>query len=153
MEEVPKLTVEIDDRGFATPKRLALIGLLLVSAAFGAWVELEFEPGHVMGRVDSILDKLVGILIAVLVLTWCHFDALERCHFLGVGMRSLLFFLPFIGLPAYLFHSRGRGGFKAMGLAILFVGAMILAAVAGGGAAHVVSALVRPATFGTGSRS
>lgn len=73
---------------------------------------------------DSALDLLVGFPFLICGILWCYTDAAERGSRIGVITRLLLIFVFVVGLPLYLFQSRGVGAFKSLGLVFALVAAM-----------------------------
>jgi hypothetical protein len=111
-------------RGYARIKRNILIALLLYVACLGGiGVFLPENPS-----VDRLLFVL-GIPTLFVLLAWCHCDARERCYEMSMPMRICLVLLFAVAFPIYVFKSRGLGGFKAIGLAILFTCAMAVTAI------------------------
>jgi len=76
-----------------------------------------------------------NIPVLMLTLAWCVNDAAEREIRIGGITRVLVILALIVGLPLYLFRSRGLYGFVSVGLATLF--AVLLLAV--GTAANVVT--------------
>ncbi len=73
---------------------------------------------------DSTLDFIVGLPWLVLGISWCFIDAAEREHRIGLFTRLLLILVFVIGLPTYLFQTRGFGAFKTIALTMVLVAAM-----------------------------
>ena len=70
------------------------------------------------------LDLIAGFPLLVLGISWCYTDAAERDHRLGRCTRLLLILLFIVGLPVYLFQSRGIRAIKTLAHLIVLVGTM-----------------------------
>ncbi len=102
---------------YSAKKRRTVILLLAYSAILG--ILSCFLP-----EADSTLDFIVGLPWLILGISWCFIDAAERDHRIGLFMRLLLVFVFVIGLPTYLFQTRGFGAFKALALTMVLIAAM-----------------------------
>ena len=103
---------------YARKKRRVKMLLLGYSAIFGV-INCSLPEN------DSVLDIIVGLPLLILMISWCFTDGAERDHRIGRTMRLLLILLFIVGFPIYLLQTRGFGGFKTLGLTLLFVAAMI----------------------------
>jgi len=102
---------------FATKKRRIVMLLLGYSAVLG--VISCFLPEE-----DTPLDVIFGFPLLVLGISWCFMDAAERGCRIGRIVQLLLVLLFIVGLPVYLFQTRGIGAFKSLVLAAVLIGAM-----------------------------
>ncbi|MEZ6128815.1 MAG: hypothetical protein R3C59_09045 [Planctomycetaceae bacterium] len=100
------------------PKKRRILVLLLAYSAILGFISC-FLPEE-----DSPLDFIVSLPLLILAISWCFTDAAERDHRIGRFTKFLLIFLFIVGMPIYLFQTRGIGALKAFGLAMLVVGAM-----------------------------
>lgn len=110
---------------FASRKRRKLIQLLVLMAVMGFLTGLLPEDSS----INRVLDLAGGIVMAMLIVGWCDIDReerqLDRWRFFVLMM--VLCPGPLVILPAYLFVTRGIGGFAATAKAIAFFGLMIFA--------------------------
>lgn len=67
------------------------------------------------------MDFIFGLPFLILGVSWCFADAAERDHRIGRIMKFVLILLFIVGLPLYLFQTRGIGAFKAIALAVMLV--------------------------------
>lgn len=98
-------------------KHRILILLLVYSGVIGAAV--SFVPEN-----NPMAEVLIGMPLLILGVAWCVTDAAERGRRIGFIMKLLLILLFIIGLPVYLFRTRGTGAFKSLGWILLLVAAM-----------------------------
>ena len=99
---------------YSLAKRCILIFLLAYDAGLaGIW---NFMP-----KDDRALDFLVGLPVLIPVVMWCHFDAKERKHTIGVLMKLGLVFLFVVAFPIYILQTQGPRGFTTFSCATLFV--------------------------------
>lgn len=103
----------------AARKRRIVMMLLAYSAILG--VISCFLPEEA-----SALDGIVSLPILILGISWCFADAAQRGHRIGRLTIILLIFLFIVGLPIYLFQTRGIGAVKTLASAMMLVGAMIV---------------------------
>ena len=117
----------------------SVLGTLLVSTlVLGAATMLAPSQGW-----STVIDILAFLSISFLVFAWYCADARERAfrrkywQDFGVAAATL------IGLPIYLFRSRGaRGGALATGGAVLIYALMLALVVVGGVFGLVVRAIL-----------
>ncbi len=102
---------------YAAKKRRVVMLLLAYSAILG--IISCFLPEE-----DTPLDFIVGLPLLILGISWCFTDAAERDHRIGRLTKLLLILLFIVGLPIYLFQTRGIGAIKTLALAMVLVGAM-----------------------------
>ena len=62
-----------------------------------------------------------GLIILYLILSWCHADAEERAFSWPRGMSLMIVAVALIGVPIYLFRSRGLKAWKSLGWRCLYV--------------------------------
>ena len=107
---------------FASRKRRKLIQLLVLMAILGFLTGL-FQDSS----INRVTDLTGAIVMAMLIVGWCAIDREER------QLDRWRFFVPLmvlcpgplVVLPAYLFVTRGVGGFVATAIAIAFFGLMM----------------------------
>ncbi len=107
---------------FASRKRRKLIQLLVLMAILGFLTGL-FQDSS----INRVTDLTGAIVMAMLIVGWCDIDREER------QLDRWRFFVPLmvlcpgplVVLPAYLFVTRGVGGFVATAIAIAFFGLMM----------------------------
>lgn len=102
---------------YAPKKRRIVMMLIAYSAILG--IISCFLPEE-----DTPLDFIVALPLLILGISWCFTDAAERDHRIGRLGKLLLILLFIVGLPMYLFQTRGIGAIKTLALAMLLVGAM-----------------------------
>ena len=103
---------------YAARKRGIVMLLLAYSAVLGGII--WFLPEE-----DTALDFIVGLPLLILGIAWCFTDAAQRDHRIGRLMGLLLVLLFVVGLPIYLFQTRGFGAFKSLLLLAVLIGAML----------------------------
>ncbi len=112
---------------FASRKRRKLIQLLVLMGVIGCLTGLLSEDSS----INRLTDLIGGISMAMLILGWCDIDreerSLDRWRFFVILM--VLCPGPLVMLPAYLFVTRGIGGFAATAKAIAFLGLMMFVGV------------------------
>jgi hypothetical protein len=100
-----------------TRKWIYLAAILIETAVLGG-IGVFVEDG-------SDIEKLVFfpdvILFTLFVRLWCGADAAERGFRLTRGLSLWIILCSLIAVPVYFFRSRGRRGFRALGLAVLFL--------------------------------
>lgn len=106
---------------YSQKKRRILVLLLVYSAVLGI-------VGCFLPEEDKSLNFIVSLPWLILAVSWCFADAAERDHRIGLITKSLLIFMLIVGLPIYLFQTRGLGGFKSVAFATLLAGAMFACA-------------------------
>jgi hypothetical protein len=107
----------------ATKKRRVLWASVVFAAVLG--VPLGLLPDH--GPADTVLSIVITLGTGILVLAWCHYDSRQLGRRIGPGFRWLVVILGFLALFIYLLRTRGaRKGGLAVGVAALFIGALIL---------------------------
>ena len=92
---------------YAAKKRRVVMLLLVYSAILG--ILFCFLPEE-----DTPIDFIVTLPLLILAISWCFTDAAERDHRIGPRMRLLLILLFIVGLPIYLFQTRGIGAIKTL---------------------------------------
>ncbi|MCX5677364.1 MAG: hypothetical protein NTX87_20460, partial [Planctomycetota bacterium] len=97
-------------------KRLYLAAILVLAAVFGG-IGVLTDAGS-RGEVRVWLSGVISF--AVLVYLWCRADARERGFHLRGLLSACIILFAAVGVPVYLFKSRGVQGFRALGLAVLF---------------------------------
>jgi hypothetical protein len=108
---------------YAAQKRRIVMLLLGYSTLLG--IISCFLP-----EAKTPLDFLVGLPLLILGIMWCTADATQRNHRIGRVMKWLLILLFIVGMPIYLFQTRGLGGIKAIAVAMVLVAAMYFCAFA-----------------------
>jgi hypothetical protein len=71
------------------------------------------------------IELAEGLIVALLVASWCHHDARERGDTLSRRLFLGIFLLALIFLPVYFFRTRGIRGLVSILLALAFYIAMI----------------------------
>jgi hypothetical protein len=102
--------------GVRRRKWLYLTAILVLAAVFGG-IDILTDEGSSGEALVWLLD---AISFAVLVYMWCRADARERGFHLGGLLSACIILFAAVGVPVYLFKSRGVQGFRALGLAVLF---------------------------------
>ncbi len=98
---------------YSLAKRRILIFLIAYDAALvGIW--------NLMPKDDRLLDFLIGLPILIPVVIWCHIDAKERKHTIGIFMKLGLVFLFILAFPIYVLQTQGPGGFKTLSFTTFF---------------------------------
>ncbi len=115
-------------------KRRILIWLLVWAAVIGIATWFEDET-----QADPLLDFVMGLPFVVLGIYWCRTDAVERDHYIGVPMSACLILCFALGLPLYLFQTRGLKAFISVGWLLMFLAAMCASLFAGAVAASVAA--------------
>ncbi|MAD79395.1 MAG: hypothetical protein QF918_11905 [Pirellulaceae bacterium] len=112
---------KVDNRafGYSTGKRRVLIFLLAYDVSLA--VIRNFMPED-----DRVLDYVVGLPVLIPVIIWCHIDAKERKHKIGIFMKLSLVFLFVIAFPIYIFQTQGPSGFKTFTFAIFFTSGTVV---------------------------
>jgi hypothetical protein len=112
-------TTDVESSVHYAARKCGIVMLLLAySAALG--VIVWFLPEE-----DTPLDFVVGLPLLILGIAWCFTDAAQRDHRIGRLMGLLLVLLFVVGLPIYLFQTRGSGAFKSLLLLAVLIGAML----------------------------
>ena len=106
----------------ATKKRRIILMLLAYSLIAG--IIVCFLPEE-----ETVLEFIFGLPFLILGIAWCYIDAWERDYRLGRLMQITLVLLFAIGLPVYIFRTRGVGGFRTMANLLLLTGAMVVCLV------------------------
>jgi hypothetical protein len=106
---------------YAAKKRRIVMLLVAYSAIFG--IISCFLPDE-----TTLLDFIAGLPFLILGIMWCATDATERNHRIGQLMMLLLVLLFIVGMPIYLFQTRGLGAIKTIALAMVLVGTMFACA-------------------------
>jgi hypothetical protein len=117
--------IETEPTSFRKRKKSTLKWLLIYAALVGGIGAFIPETSD----IGQLIDFLVGFPSLILAISWCHYDALERGFSLGIGWKACLLLIFIIAFPAHLFQSRDHGGFRALGLSILFFFAIITTSV------------------------
>ncbi|APZ91714.1 hypothetical protein [Fuerstiella marisgermanici] len=115
-------------------KRRILIWLLVWSAIMGVVAMFEDET-----QADPVVDLLLGLPFVILGIYWCRTDAAERGHYIGVPMSACLVLMFVLGLPIYLFQTRGLKGILSLGWLLLYLIAMAASLIAGAVVTSVVA--------------
>jgi hypothetical protein len=103
---------------FAKAKRRRLVWMLGIAVAAGI-------ASEVFADAERELQLLEGVGLAVLVASWCSVDARERRRTLGKLQFASIILIALIGLPVYLFRTRGLRAFLSLLLALLFYALLI----------------------------
>jgi len=105
--------VEFDAR-VKKKRSIALLAFLVSSALFGAAdIFLYYSTSWSQGTW-----VLSTILAAVLLYTWCHYDALLLKQLIPRSLRFCIVLFAIVGVPMYLVRSRGWRGAARVGFGI-----------------------------------
>ncbi|WP_442483839.1 hypothetical protein [Aeoliella sp. SH292] len=109
---------------FAVKKRRILWALFIAATLVGAWI--GYSP-----EMDGSTEAALNLALLVPALWWCFTDADQRGFRLG-AIHSIFLVLAFvIAFPVYLFRTRGRAGFRTLGLTVLCALVMLACAMVG----------------------
>ena len=103
---------------FSKAKRRRLIWILALAVVAGI-------ASEVFTDAERELLVLEAIGFAALVASWCSVDARERGDRIGKLQFIAIILIPIIGLPVYLFRTRGLRGFVSILLAMLFYALLV----------------------------
>ena len=109
-------------------KRILLLVMLCSGVVLGC-LDVVFAGTPDVTKGLAILQALI---VALAIAAWCHYDALQRGHTLGVVLRLLVLFIAVIGFPICAFKTRGTRGFILIAGALGFL--VLLGAAHGLGA-------------------
>src|SRR3972149_11751978 len=130
----------IADDSPARQKRRILIWMTVLFAVSGLLSGLFLEDRSLL----SVIEIATAIVLAILLVTWCECDRIER-----QGERWPFFIVlmvlcpgPILMLPIYLFATRGAGGFLATARAAAFF-VLLIGASAVGALPRVLIMLIR----------
>jgi len=104
---------------YAATKRRVVMLLLAYSAILGITLGFGLLPGK-----DKLIDFVVFLPFTLLGIFWCSTDAAERDHRIGRPTGCLLILLFCVGLPIYLFQTRGVVAIRTLSLTMVLVVAM-----------------------------
>ena len=116
-----------------TRKAIAVWTIPLIGVIYGLVLGTNYQDARLMGMIR----RLVGLVLLLALLVWCHSDAERRQYRIGRWTLFGLIFLPWIAFPYYLVASRGAGGWKTLSLSVCLLaaaclGAMVCAVMVGG---------------------
>lgn len=103
----------------AIAKQRILIFLLVYDASLA--VMRNFMP-----KDDQVLDYVIGLPVLIPILIWCHLDAKERNHTIGILMKLCLVFFFVVAFPIYTFQTQGLRGFKTFTFVAFFTSGTIV---------------------------
>jgi hypothetical protein len=106
------------EEDFAKAKRRRLLWMLGLAVAAGI-------ASAMFADAERELQLLEGVGIAVLVASWCQVDARERGGTIGKLQFVSIVLIALIGLPVYLFRTRGLRGSLSILLALLFYALLV----------------------------
>jgi hypothetical protein len=118
-------------------KRYCLIGILVLCLLSGMIFPFVAEGS----RVYSGIGSFMGLICIVLTLLWCKYDSYERDYQIKPILTFCIVLLGCIGVPFYLFLTRGWRGFVSIILLILFLGVCTLAKFLGAGAMCLITGI------------
>jgi|ERR1017187_1017268 peptidoglycan/LPS O-acetylase OafA/YrhL len=101
---------------FRKQKRVALMALAVLAATLGG-ISVLIDESPSADRVVTIAGALLALS---LVLTWVYYDSVEHHYRIGILLGICIILVGGIGLPVYLFKTRGLRGFISLGLVLLF---------------------------------
>ncbi|HEY0319649.1 MAG TPA: hypothetical protein VGC66_01630 [Pyrinomonadaceae bacterium] len=111
------------DSEYRQRKRRVLVAAAIFCALL-APVTVLFDKG---GAQSRLLDFVTVIGFGILILSWCHYDSLERGKPFGSGFRVLVVLFGILALFVYLLKSRGfKQGLRSSGMALLVLLGMVL---------------------------
>lgn len=115
---------------FQRPKQIVIVAAFVLSILIAPFY-LLFPDGSAQSTTVRFAE-MIGF--GFLILSWCHYDALEQDNPLGGGFRILLVLFGILGLFVYLLKRRGvKRGLLASGIAILlFIGTLLTSALSAG---------------------
>lgn len=102
---------------YAAKKRRIAMLLIAYSAIMGILICFISEN-------NKLLEFIVGLPVLILGISWCFTDAAQRNHRIGSLGKLLLILLFIVGLPIYLFQTRGIGAIKPLAFAMVLAGVM-----------------------------
>jgi len=93
-----------------------------------------------VGAIGGVLDPLFGnsayydyfnVVLALvglsLIFAWYYYDSEQRQYRRSLGLNIVIVGLGIVGIPYYLFRSRGaKGGAVAVGYLLLFITALVV---------------------------
>jgi hypothetical protein len=102
MDEVIPIEIETapDHR---KEKRRALLLMLAVMTLAGS-------ASTSIAAIGNVVMPLFGFLLLILATTWIYYDSVDRGAPIGTGMRLAILLVAFVGVPVYIFRSRGFTG-------------------------------------------
>lgn len=119
-EDEPKSNATDDPvSDYSIGKRRILFFLLAYDVSLA--VICNFMP-----KDDRVLDYVIGLPVLIPVLIWCHLDAKERNHKIGIIMKLSLVFLFVLAFPIYIFQTQGPSGFKSLTFATFFASGTVV---------------------------
>jgi hypothetical protein len=102
-------------------KRLMVATMLVLTCVFAVLdVVLEAVPGW--EQTSFLLD---GLSFTFCLMVWCSADSRLHDFRLTPRFRWCIFLFAIIAFPIYAFKSRGRAGWRLLGLGLLFLAAMM----------------------------
>ena len=105
----------MDSHSFWNKPRQVLL-VLMASFFFSGLIEIAFKFSTDQINLVSILG---GLLTAILCAIWCQTDAHFRGETLPRGTVPLVFLLPIVGIPLYLWRTRPHNTFPLYCLKLL----------------------------------
>ena len=100
------------------PKRKCLIAILIAVALYGFLGGILPEDSGFL----LFFDIAVNIIVAAIVVAWCHVDSEQWDFTISKRLSLMLFLLWIVAFPYYISMTRkGMACLKALGLTVLFV--------------------------------
>lgn len=90
--------------------------MLVFAAVIGVAAQL-FAASEGSDQVITVVAAFGGILLVVM---WCQYDAAEQQYTIRKPLLLLIIFVALIGVPVYLFRTRGIHGIYSSVLALAF---------------------------------
>lgn len=98
-------------------QKLIVLGVMLALSGIFGVLDSVYESVPGWEKTSFILDTLS---FAICLSVWCSYDAALHGFRLSPGVRLAVILIALIGFPVYAFKYRGRGGWRLLGLGVLF---------------------------------
>ena len=125
------------DEPTKTAKMRCLVGLLLLFVVMGVLDQLVVQK-----QADRVVTVVGGLVSIVLIFIWCQNDSYERSYRIPKALRLLIIFVAILGIPIYLFRTRGIRGVVSIVKAVVFFGVCALFAAIAGAITYCVECLL-----------
>ena len=109
-------------------RRLIILGTMLALAGTLGVLDTIYAASASWQSSSMFIN---GLVMSFLTLAWCITDAQWIGYRIGGVLRVVIVLFAIVGFPIYAFRSRGRGGWRLLGLGLLFfIGLLIVSGVA-----------------------